>query len=175
MFFNGADGQNKLVRSGLTALWRCGTAAVLLAGLILTGITGTARGAESPHWIGTWAAAPQNFISAHPTIYQDQTLRLIVHTSAGGKKVRIRISNTYGDQPLVIGSAHAARRAAGADIDSKSDRALTFGGKQSVTIAGRGAVVSDAVEFDVPPLSDLAISLFLPQSTTVSPAHILAK
>ncbi|HJT18022.1 MAG TPA: SGNH/GDSL hydrolase family protein, partial [Thermoanaerobaculia bacterium] len=76
-------------------------------------------------WIGTWAASPQPHIPAALKTFNNQTIRLIVHTSAGGSKARVRISNLYGDQPLVIGAAHIARRANGADIDASSDRALT--------------------------------------------------
>src|SRR5215510_15333328 len=51
-------------------------------------------------WIGTWATAAQPFLPNSLQTYRNQSLRLIVHTSAGGTKVRIKISNTYGDGPL---------------------------------------------------------------------------
>ena len=89
---------------------------------------------SAQHWIGTWATAPQPFMPAALQTFRNQTLRLIVHTSAGGKRVRIRISNTYGDHPLVIGSAHIARRADAANIDPASDRAITFGGHASASL-----------------------------------------
>ena len=50
-------------------------------------------------WIGTWATAPQPFMPGALQNFRSQTLRLIVHTSAGGAKARIKISNIYGDQP----------------------------------------------------------------------------
>ena len=84
---------------------------------------------SSQPWIGTWATAPQAAVPGRLQTFQNQTLRLIVHTSAGGAKVRIKISNTFGDQPLMIGSAHIARPAAGADIDPASDRTLKFCGR----------------------------------------------
>src|ERR1041385_5400703 len=64
---------------------------------------------DRTHWIGTWATAAQPSLPA-VQIYHNQTLRLIVHTSVGGKRVRIKISNIYGDQPLLIGGARIARR-----------------------------------------------------------------
>jgi lysophospholipase L1-like esterase len=106
--------------------------------------------------------------------FRNQTLRLIVHTSAGGTKVRIRISNTFGDQPLLIGGAHIARRTSAADIDPASDRALMFHGHSSTKVPARSMVVSDPVDLDVPALSDLAISLFLPRATQAMSTHILA-
>jgi hypothetical protein len=65
------------------------------------------------HWIGTWATAPQPALPGEIDTFRNETLRLIVHTSAEGKEVRIKISNTYGDQPLLIRGAHIARRTAG--------------------------------------------------------------
>ena len=38
------------------------------------------------HWIGTWATAPQPALPGEIDTFQNQTLRLIVHTSAGGKE-----------------------------------------------------------------------------------------
>ena len=125
-------------------------------------------------WIGTWAAAPQRPIQVAVQSFRNQTLRLIVHTSAGGKKVRIKISNAFGGQPLLIGAAHIARRSAGAEIDPASDRTLTFRGHMSTTVAARSMVVSDPVELQVPALSDLAISIFLPQGTKATTLHVMA-
>jgi hypothetical protein len=106
--------------------------------------------------------------------FRNQTLRLIVHISTGGTRVRIKISNTFGDHPLVIGSAHIARRTGVADIDPNSDRTLTFEGKSSTTVAAASMVVSDPVALEAPALSDLAVSLFLPESTEVKTLHVLA-
>jgi hypothetical protein len=56
-------------------------------------------------WIGTWTASPSD---ANPSGFTDQTLRLIVHTSIGGREVRVRLSNAYGAQPLTVGAAQIA-------------------------------------------------------------------
>jgi lysophospholipase L1-like esterase len=125
-------------------------------------------------WIGTWAAAAQPKVPGTPETFRNQTVRLIVHTSAGGRKVRIKISNTYGERPLLIGRAHTARRTGGAQIDPASDRPLKFHGQVSTKVPARSMVVSDPVDLVVPPLSDLAISLFFPETTVVASSHILA-
>jgi len=130
--------------------------------------------AHDKRWIGTWATAPQPFMPGSLQSFRNQSLRLIVHTSAGGTKVRIKISNTFGDHPLLIGGAHIARRTAAADIDPTSDRTLMFHGRLSVKVPARSMVMSDPVELDVPALSDLAISLFLPKTTEATTSHILA-
>ena len=125
-------------------------------------------------WIGTWATAPQAALPGNVETFRNQSVRLIVHTSAGGKKVRIKLSNTFGDQPLHIGAAHVARRASGADIDAASDRILKFGGKGSTTIPAGAMAVSDPVDLGVSALSDLAVSLFFQESATATTCHILA-
>ncbi|HUJ16309.1 MAG TPA: SGNH/GDSL hydrolase family protein [Thermoanaerobaculia bacterium] len=125
-------------------------------------------------WIGTWAAAPQPALPAVRT-FQNETIRLIVHTSAGGSRVRVHFSNLYGDRPLVIGAAHIARRGSVAGIEQTSDRRLTFGGRSSIAIPARSSVVTDPVNLAVAPLSDLAISVFLPRATAATTSHVLAK
>jgi lysophospholipase L1-like esterase len=76
---------------------------------------------------------------------------------------------------LLIGGAHIARRSAAAEIDPRSDRMLKFQKKSSTTVAAGSMVVSDPVEMDVPALSDLAVSLFLPQRTEAKTSHSMAK
>src|SRR5215470_13053810 len=125
-------------------------------------------------WIGTWATAAQASVPGHAQTFRRQTLRLIVHTSAGGKRARIRISNTFGEDPLQIGSAHIARRAQGADIEAGSDRTLTFRGARSTAIPPHSATVSDPVDLEFPALSDLAVSLFLPETSRATTCHLLA-
>jgi lysophospholipase L1-like esterase len=146
---------------------------VLLGGIDPASASSVAEGRGPQHWVGTWATAAQPSGPGAQT-FRNQTLRLIVHTSAGGKAVRIKISNTFGDQPLLIGGAHIARRTAGAGTDPGFDRTLTFGGHSSTTVAARSMAVSDRVELDVPALSDLAVSLFLPNPTAATTIHALA-
>ena len=125
-------------------------------------------------WIGTWAAAPQPPIPGTTRTFRNQTVRLIVHASAGGARVRIRISNTFGDHPLRIGAAHIARSTTAADIDPASDRTVKFRGQSSTTVAARSMVVSDPIDLDVPALSNLAISLFFPEATEATTLHVMA-
>src|SRR5262245_20470237 len=124
--------------------------------------------------IGTWASAPQPAAPNRAQKFRNKRMRLIVHTCAGGTKSRFKLSNVFGDQPLLIGGAHLARRTTDAEIDTASDRRLTFRGHASTTVPAHAMVVSDPVDLDVPALSDLAISLFLPNSTVATTAHSLA-
>jgi lysophospholipase L1-like esterase len=110
-------------------------------------------------WVGTWTTSP---VITEGLAFDNQTLRMIGHVSLGGKKFRVRLSNAYGRQKLVIGAARIALREAGAAIVKGSDRKLTFAGKDSVTIPSGAFMVSDPVELDLPSLADVAVSVFLP-------------
>src|SRR5258708_11553235 len=108
-------------------------------------------------WVGTWAASTTASLPNAP-VFNNQTLREIVHTSVGGNRVRVRLSNRFGIQPLVIGAAHIAIRRSGSSILPGSDRALTFNGHSSASVPLGAPVLSDAVQLTVPALTDLAVS-----------------
>jgi lysophospholipase L1-like esterase len=157
----------------------CGRVLLVLAAAVAAATPGAvASGGHDrarDHWIGTWATASQPALPGRVQSFKNQSARLIVHTSAGGRRARIRISNTYGDAPLPIGGAHIARRTTGAGIDPTSDRALTFGGQSSTSVPARTLAVSDPVDLDVPALSDLAITLFFPEAAAATTSHALAR
>ena len=90
------------------------------------------------------------------------TLRQIVHISNGGDQVRIRLTNAYGTDSLAVADVHVAVSAGGSSIKEGTDHAVTFGGASSVRLAPGAEIYSDAVPLAVAPLSDLAISFFLP-------------
>jgi lysophospholipase L1-like esterase len=161
----------------------CATALLFVAGApaVVPGstasriVSGADIDRDAKQWVGTWATAAQPFLPQSLQVYRNQSLRLIVHTSAGGRKVRIKISNTYGDGPLLIGGVHIARRTLAAEIDPHSDLMLKFQGRSSTTVPPGSMAISDPVELNVPALSDLAISLFLPQRTEAKTSHSMAK
>ena len=137
-----------------------------------------ARSAESGGWIGTWAASPQpvwegDFFAPLniPRSMWNQTVRQIAHISIGGSRVRIVLSNEYGTRPLTIGAAHIAVAGRGSSIAAGSDRPLTFSGSSSFTIPPGAPAVSDPVDLTIAPLSNVAISLFLPEITPLTTFH----
>ncbi len=111
------------------------------------------------HWVGAWAAASQ---AIEPIELAGRTIRVIAHVSLGGTRFRCRISNAEGTTGLRIQTACIGLRDRGADMVPGSSRALTFGGAPYITIPAGALVVSDEVELNAAPLSDFAISLFLP-------------
>lgn len=139
-------------------------------------------------WVGTWSTSevgrpqappapvqgPPPFMANQcppalppaPTFmhFNNQTLRQIVHTSIGGSRLRVVLSNRYGMAPLAIGAAHVALRDKESAIQA-SGRPLTFSGRPTFTIPPGALAYSDPVNLAVPQMSDLAIDLYLPGDT----------
>ena len=106
------------------------------------------------HWVATWGTAQQLIYNGPtaprppqnppppvnltvPPIWSsvnNQTIRMIVRASVGGRSVRIRLVNAFGSKPLEIGNAHIALRGKDSAIVSASDRTLTFSGRASCLI-----------------------------------------
>jgi len=107
-----------------------------------------------------------------PLTVSNQTLRQIVHTSIGGERVRVVLSNVFGTAPLEIGAAAIAPRGQGATVQAGAVRPLTFGGRTSAKILAGAVLVSDPVPMSVKPLSDLAIDIYLPGDVGVGPSPV---
>jgi len=73
--------------------------------------------------------------------------------------------------PLEIGAAHLAVAKGGGEIVDGTDRVLKFSGSESFTIAPGVIAVSDTIDLDVAPLSDLAVSLYVPHDTGAPANH----
>jgi lysophospholipase L1-like esterase len=133
------------------------------------------------HAIASWTASPQPAwengfpLSTNiPATLSNQTVRQIARLSIGGKRARVVLSNEYGTTPLTIGAAHialAAMSGDGSEIVGGSDRTLTFDGRSEVTIAPGAPLVSDPIDLALPPLAQVAVSIFLPQTTPLATFH----
>jgi lysophospholipase L1-like esterase len=82
--------------------------------------------------------------------------------SLGGKQVRLTLSNRLGAEPLAINGVSVARSTGNETVDAGSLRDVTFSGKSGTVIDPGKIVISDPVSLDVAPLSDVAVSIFLP-------------
>ena len=126
-------------------------------------------------WIGTWGASPQqpDIFPGFPSApsFTNQSIRQIVRISSGGAQLRVRLTNEFGSQPLLIGAAHIGISAGGSSIKAGSDRVLTFSDKPSIAIPPNAPVLSDPVDLKVDDLASLAISIYLPQNTGPATWH----
>ena len=135
-----------------------------------------AAAAEPDHWVASWGSAqqvpePHNLLPAADM--QDATLRQVVRLSVGGTRLRVRFSNAFGTEALVIDAAHVARSAdkASARIVPGSDRTLTFDGRPAISIPPGADYLSDPVRLDAPALSSLTVSIHLPQAPAGETGH----
>ncbi len=134
-----------------------------------------APGADGPqHWVTTWTTA--NAASDQPTVFSNQTIREIVHTTIGGSSVRIRLSNTFGTRAIrldavFIGLQKASLQKDGAALVPRSNHEVTFGGRRSIAIPEGAEVLSDPIAFSVGPEQNLAISLFTVGETGPATVH----
>ena len=145
--------------------WRT---AVTMAALI-PALAG-ARAPDPAGWITSWGSAqmPMEDANALPaaTAPGGVTLSHVVRLSAGGTRLRVRLSNAFGRRPLAIGGARIARPAA-ADAGTP----LTFSGRPDALIPPGAELYADPVALPVAPGADLAISLYLPDPAAATTGH----
>lgn len=124
-----------------------------------------ARAQDDGHWVCTWGCGiqltePRNL--PPPPGLTSNTLRQVVHSSMGGDKLRVRFSNVFGTNDVVMNSVHLALNPSAhtsSEIDPGTDTALTFGGMESTVIPVGKDIWSDPVAFHLPPLTNLAITI----------------
>jgi len=170
--------RNWRVRGSCAAL--LGAALVFAAQSAASAELDAAGSSAGNRWVTTWSAAQQQpgpttidavFGNDSSRSFENQTIRHIVHTSVGGRRVRVRLSNAFGFMPLRIGAAHVAVRRVDAAIYPATGRRLTFSGQSSIQIPAGAVAVSDAVDLDVPGAGDLAVSVYLPEQTEPATFH----
>lgn len=123
---------------------------------------GGGAGAGATQWVGTWACGPQLTETGNnppaPGL-TNNTLRQVVFSSIGGGQLRVRLSNEFGDGPVTMNAVHVALSTGGGAIEACSDKALAFSGAASVTIPAGQAVFSDPLDFTLPPLTKVAVTI----------------
>jgi lysophospholipase L1-like esterase len=140
-----------------------GTAVLVTFGALTA--SSTAQVVQTPGgWVGSWAAAPAAGVPNTPQGYPNYSIRNVVHTSIGGSKARVRLSNTFGTGPLVFGHVTVAVAAAAGSPRAVpgSLRTLTFGGMSTVVVPAGAEVLSDPATVRVPADADLLVTTFVP-------------
>lgn len=147
-------------------------AAVLIAGCAAPTGPGAARG----QWVASWGTAQMAPGAEHqlaPAQWRDATLRQVVRVSLGGERLRVRFSNVFGAEPLVIGGAGVALSSGPgrSSIVPSSSRPLRFGGAASVTIPAGSEYLSDPVDLPHAAGTDLAVSIHYPAAPSGQTGH----
>ncbi|PTA43796.1 GDSL family lipase [Micromonospora sp. RP3T] len=123
-------------------------------------------------WAGSWAAAVTrgNTVGLTNTGLNDQSIRMTVQTTVGGPRLRVRLTNLYGEQAVKVGHATVARPNTAtaddlSDVDPASVRELTFSGGTSATINKGAELLSDPLSYPVAEQEDLVVTLYFPVLT----------
>jgi lysophospholipase L1-like esterase len=149
--------------------------AVLVAALMQWSFVPAAADEPEATWRAAWLTAMQQ-PNAHPNWSQEgfaaESVRQVVRLSAGGPKLRIRISNQYGVRPLRLAGATVARATQGAAVEPGSVTPVRFGGAEAASVPVGGQLASDAVALPkVTSGSSVAITLYFADSTGPATFH----
>ncbi|GAB2918722.1 SGNH/GDSL hydrolase family protein [Streptomyces mayteni] len=172
-------GRRRSQRRGTSWLGQLAAVGLLAVALIVassavgaTGAGNTAPGGR--HWVNTWTAMPQltepgNMPPAPFTqdglVLDDATLRQTVRVTIGGEHARLRFSNAFGGAPLPITAVSVALprdgQAGVSAIEPGSARGVTFQRQPSVTIPVGAQAVSDPLDLDLAPGTNLTVTVYL--------------
>ncbi|ASU78301.1 hypothetical protein CDG81_08380 [Actinopolyspora erythraea] len=136
-------------------------------------------------WVGTWASASSHGDTEHD--FSGRTLRMVLHTSVGGRAARVRLSNAFNERAQVVDHVTVAlaanphadrrkqRRGHPAAAVPGSVREVTFNSSGRTVVPAHARVVSDPVAMAVPADSDLLVSIHLAEQRGPATAHALAR
>lgn len=144
-----------------------GTAGASAAGVGAASDAGgpTSVSAGPLQWAGTWTASPYPVAAADlpPASLSNGVLRQVVRVSLGGSQIRLQLSNLSGNGPVAIRSVHVALCNAtptvDSSIDTTTDTPVAFSGAEAVAVQQGQEVWSDPIDFTVPPLGTVSITI----------------
>ena len=131
--------------------------------------------ATTEQWIDSWAASflsttVNGAIQTAPS-FNNQTYRLNVFSKLGGTQVRVKLTNKFATNTLMVGAVHVALRSTTNSIVAASDRTLTFAGLPGVTLAPGAEIWSDPVTLTVAQHVTVAVSVYIPGSYRPTTFH----
>src|SRR3954447_10356152 len=187
---------------GIMRVQRVKTAAVV--GVLFGSLAAAAHSQAAARWVDAWttgeqATYPAGYAVGQPgntgpvepnttgpllthafpqNVANNQTLRMIIHPSIGGRARRQRLTNVFGTSPVTFGRVRIAVQSSGATIVRGSSRALTFAGRRSVSVAAGKEALSDPVRLRLATrpnrnlaVSNLAVSLHVRGTTAPMTWH----
>ena len=137
----------------------------------------------SEHWIDAWTASAQDTTAAvAPQVlaggrqihtFANQTLRMIITPQASGDSIKVSFSNQFGTAQLRLADLHVGVAGDGSSVVAGTDRRLLFDGSTDATIPPGATVLSDPTTFSVAAFVPLAITYYVPDTSTLD-VHLAA-
>jgi lysophospholipase L1-like esterase len=134
--------------------------ALLVLTIVAAALAQPAAAQRGEKWVASWAASAQGpYPVGNPSAMpdpkfafptpeagaRDQTFRLVLRPDIWGKQMRLRLTNVFGTRPVNIDGAFAGLQLGGAALVKGSNRPVTFGGKDRITLAPGAMAWSDPV------------------------------
>ncbi len=147
--------------------------ALVLAVALLFGAAFSASAVNSDSkWVCAWGTAPTEIgIDGYENITAyigNVTARTVITPTASGSKLRIRVTNFYGNDVMKLTRVTVAKSLGGAKIDPDSVKIVTFNeGQQFISVPAGKEYYSDPVTYDVKAGEDIAISIYIEDFTEV--------
>jgi lysophospholipase L1-like esterase len=152
----------------------------MLAFICALALLGSHAEAAGARWLGSWGASPAppmptaaygGRVPSTPS-FNNQTIVQVVRLSAGGQRLRLRLTNEYGPRALEIGAARVALVGPDGAILTGSDRAVTFSRLAGATIPSGAPLISDPIALPIKTMARLRVSLFLPGDSSGCTCHM---
>lgn len=124
-------------------------------------------------WVTLWGNATSVADHRPETYAKNLTLRYPIKCAFGGNRVRLHFSNFCGTEPVTLTQVTIAPANTPREINLKDAALVTFGGKESVTLAAGEEIVSDEINFRVKPLGNVSVSIYLQQFTLMRSAVVI--
>mgnify|MGYP003305192837 CR=1 FL=1 len=147
---------------------------VALSTFAVFAFSGSAAEEKKDNWVCAWGTAPTQIgIDGYSNISAyvgDVTVRTVITPTASGSKIRIKLSNIYGRQPLMLTRVTISKSVGGSRVIPESTKIITFNeGYQYVTLPAGEEIYSDPVVFPVNALEDkIAISMYAEKFTEIT-------
>lgn len=155
--------------------------AVLAAfGLGACALAPSSNNNEARHWVSSWGTSQMAYGQAEAMpaeLWKDGTVRQVVRLSLGGSQLRVRISNAYGSDMLVVNEASIARavRPGSSEVVAGSLQPLRFNGSSTVRIPAGAEYVSDPVDLAAASGLDVAVTMHLANTAGQQTGHAGAR
>ena len=153
-------------------LLTCSVIAVLVA---VATLASSAFAADDENWVSAWGTAPvqaqiDGLGEAGSIVGEligddsltEVTVRTVITPTASGSKIRLKFSNHYNTNPVVINGVTIAKKGVkDSEIEKSTLKIVTFNDSYpSVTIAPGAEVYSDPIRFDVVAHQKIVITTF---------------
>ena len=164
-FSKGLIYMKKAVKGILTLL------TLLVVLISATAFSGSAVNTDDK-WVCAWGTAPTEIgIDGYENITAyigNVTARTVITPTASGSKLRIRVSNYYGNNVMKLTRVTVAKSLGGSKIDPDTVKIVTFNeGQPFVSVPAGKEYYSDPVTYDVTAGEDIAISIYIEDFTEV--------